>query len=417
MLIKYKGDLKMNVLIFCANWNNRGDESAIRAMIDELVERYPNANFRFQCNQPMDYFPYDNIEHVTMFPKPNGRSKIELILYYISIFSAGRIRLLDNGFNMSMRNMIQTIDWADIAIYAPGGPNIGDNFRQYVMIDLMEIMYLRKTPYVFYAPSMGPFSKHKKRIVKMLKRAKLVTFRESISQEYVKKLDSSIISQVTLDSAFQHQIDTCRYEQQYEEYTDLRNFIESHEKVVGITISDLLWHRNFKAENSIEFQIRESFEEFIRYLINEGYAIIFIPQLFGANSDKEYMARFSMGDCFIVDDCHDCYFQQYLISKLYAVVGMRYHSNIFSAKMGTPFISVAYEQKMTGFMEKAGLLDYCIDIKELSYKKLQEKFLLLTNSYFQYKPDLALKKVKFMKESLKTTNLLCEVIDELDLNR
>ena len=41
-----------------------------------------------------------------------------------------------------------------------------------------------------------------------------------------------------------------------------------------------------------------------------------------------------------MDDMHDCYFQQYIISLIKAVVGMRYHSNIFSAKMGTPFVSV-----------------------------------------------------------------------------
>ena len=42
-------------------------------------------------------------------------------------------------------------------------------------------------------------------------------------------------------------------------------------------------------------------------------------------------------DTFMIDafsEERDTYFQQYVIGKLYAVVGMRYHSNIFSAKMG-----------------------------------------------------------------------------------
>ena len=64
----------------------------------------------------------------------------------------------------------------------------------------------------------------------------------------------------------------------------------------------------------------------------------------------------------------DTYFQQYVIGKLYAVVGMRYHSNIFSAKMGIPFVSVSYEQKMKGFMQSIGLSEYCIDLNELSEK-------------------------------------------------
>ena len=44
----------------------------------------------------------------------------------------------------------------------------------------------------------------------------------------------------------------------------------------------------------------------------------------------------------------------------YAIIGMRYHSNIFSAKAGTPFISISYEQKMAGFMNKMNLEKYCI---------------------------------------------------------
>ena len=84
------------------------------------------------------------------------------------------------------------------------------------------------------------------------------------------------------------------------------------------------------------------------------------------------------------DDRYDSYFQQYVIGQLYAVVGMRYHSNIFSAKMGTPFISVSYEQKMTGFMEKMELSRYCIGIKDLSAELLAEKFELLEQEHDSY---------------------------------
>lgn len=113
-----------------------------------------------------------------------------------------------------------------------------------------------------------------------------------------------------------------------------------------------------------------------------------------------------------MDDVHDCFFQQYVIKKMYAVIGMRYHSNIFSAKMGTPFISITYEQKMKGFMEKADLMDYCIDIRELSYEILLERFQKLISNYDVYKGYLYHKKTEFKEESHRTTEIVEEVINE-----
>ena len=113
-----------------------------------------------------------------------------------------------------------------------------------------------------------------------------------------------------------------------------------------------------------------------------------------------------------MSDKYDCYFQQYVISRIKAVVGMRYHSNIFSAKMGTPFVSVSYEQKMQGFMKKAGLLEYCLPIRELSADNLHDKFENMMANYDKYKSILAIKKNEFKKEASRTTELICQVLNK-----
>lgn len=61
---------------------------------------------------------------------------------------------------------------------------------------------------------------------------------------------------------------------------------------------------------------------------------MFIPQLYGNGNDYDLMRTFccDTNDYFVVtasDERYDTYFQQYLIGQLYAVIGMRYHSNIF----------------------------------------------------------------------------------------
>lgn len=124
------------------------------------------------------------------------------------------------------------------------------------------------------------------------------------------------------------------------------------------------------------------------------------------------MKSFAIQNCYVMSDKYDCYFQQFIISKIKAVVGMRYHSNIFSAKMGTPFVSVSYEQKMQGFMKKAGLLEYCLPISELSANSLSNKFEGMMSNYDEYKSLLAIKKAEFKKESSKTTELVCQILNK-----
>ena len=146
-----------------------------------------------------------------------------------------------------------------------------------------------------------------------------------------------------------------------------------------MTITDLLWHPVYSKNPAISKKIHDVFHEFLSSLTKAGYGVVFIPQLYGNGNDYDLMRTFccDTNDYFVVtasDERYDTYFQQYLIGQLYAVIGMRYHSNIFSAKMGTPFISISYEQKMKGFMEKMNLAEYCIDLKTLSKDTIENRF-------------------------------------------
>lgn len=173
----------------------------------------------------------------------------------------------------------------------------------------------------------------------------------------------------------------------------------------------------YSKDPSIANNIRNVFQGFLSSLTKAGYGVVFIPQLYGKGNDYDLMRKFcyNINDYYVVtasDERYDTYFQQYLIGQLYAVIGMRYHSNIFSAKMGTPFISISYEQKMKGFMEKMNLTDYCIDLKCLSQGDLENRFRNLINHYDQYKEFLCYKH-RFMKaEAHKTTDILEMVLAE-----
>lgn len=402
----------LNILIINCHWDNRGDEAAIRAMIDEIATIYPEAHFFIQrASGVFKSFPLrKNMRLVPAFP---GRYK-QLPFDILASLTNGKVCLLKN--EKIFYKILQT---ADIVIHAPGGPSIGDIYLRQERKKLWRLMLVRQSgvPYVFYAPSMGPFHNRFRNIFrrKVLKDSSLICLREELSQKMVKEFIPEANPIVTLDSAFQHDINLKTNQKLLERYTDLSDFITS-DKVIGITITDLQWNSLYKGKVEIAEQIRNVFTVFIEGVIKEGYRVLLIPQLFESSNDYDYMKSYAVNkNIFVMSDEYDCYFQQYIISKLKAVIGMRYHSNIFSAKMGTPFISISYEQKMLGFMQKAGLMDYCIDINELSIDRLNERFRHLIDNYEIYRNLLDNKKKEFKRQSHMTTELVVNILDKENL--
>ncbi len=401
----------MKITVIHCHWNNRGDEAAIRAMVDELHSIYKDSVINVQIlvkEVLQNPFTDDNIRvNNTEFPK--RRNTID---YWIAYFTKGRIAILDNT-----RDFINMIKDSDIVLHGPGGPSIGDIYlldeMKYLRrLDLIRRMGIR---YAFYAPSMGPFRIDDKRRNALRKRvlegAEVIYLRETQSEAFLKQfgIDSYKIH-VSLDSAFQHFADEKKYDEQLSQYSELKEFLGSYEKVVGITTTNLKWHPVHGKKAEMKDLIKDSFTSLIDYFRKNNIGVVFIPQLFGMPHDLKYMASFAKDNCFVIDDVHDCYFQQYVISKLYAVIGMRYHSNIFSAKMGTPFISISYEQKMAGFMAVSGLEEYCINVDELSEERLIEKFELLERNYESYKNALKDKKQEWVSRSHETTEAVCKIL-------
>lgn len=400
----------MKIVIINCHWDNRGDEAAIRAMIDELRVKYPSADIYVQ-RALGEFGSFPENEHVKVLPPFPIGGKKRRIQEQISIETKGKINLTSGA-----KAFYKAINGADIVLHAPGGPSIGDIYMPQETIKLRRLLAVKKAgvPYVFYAPSMGPFKNAERNPVRkeILEGASLICLREDISAKMVKEFVPLTNPIVTLDSAFQHDIDINENEKKFNEYTELKDFVGNGQNVIGITITDLQWNSLYKGDGKTKENIRETFTEFIKKITGVGYKVLFIPQLFSEANDYVYMKSFAIQNCYVMSDKYDCYFQQFIISKIKAVVGMRYHSNIFSAKMGTPFVSVSYEQKMQGFMKKAGLLEYCLPISELSANSLSNKFEGMMSNYDEYKSLLAIKKAEFKKESSKTTELVCQILNK-----
>lgn len=402
----------MNILIIHAHTANRGDEAAVKAMADELLLEYPKANITISLTGVTKYpnMP-DQVRLIDRFPKV--RARLEQLEFFAAIPTKGRF-----VFTKSGKEFMDAVRKADLVIHAPGGPSIGDIYYKVEILYLWCLDLIRKkgVKYMFYAPSMGPFKlvRRNKLRRKILLGAEKVIVRDPISLQYVRDFVPEVNAVQTLDSALQHDIDMGVNEKKYMGYTSLKSFVDSHERCIGITITDLLWHPMYK-DHKVVKNLPSIFSGLIAEKVEEGYGIIFIPQLYGAGNDTNVMTQYMKAQhTFMVDpgsEEYDAYFQQYVISKLYAVIGMRYHSNIFSAKMGTPFVSISYEQKMKGFMQSIGRMDYCIGIEDLSLTLLKEKYHMLEKNYGDYKKSLKTLHPIMKEEAYQSTQAVMDILE------
>ena len=401
----------MKIFIINAHWYNRGDEAALRAMVDELVLTYPNAEIKIHMIGSGEFFPYKGKVSLTSGLCPAG-GRIKWIDFWTRYITGGRL-----GFRKESLDFYNEIKASDIVLHGPGGPAIGDIYiaNEFEYLARYLLVQRARKPYAFFAPSMGPFKKKKNNFYrrKILEGASLITVREPISAKYLKEYGIKNPVYVTMDSAFQHPIDEEKYSKQFADDLELTRFISRFDKVVGITITDLMWNPKYKGNDDIKENIISTFKAVVYELTNRGYGVLFIPQLFGICNDADFMGSFANKECYVlpVTQKNDCYYQQFVIGKMYAVIGMRYHSNIFAAKMGTPFISVSYEQKMSGFMKIAELDKYCIDINDLSEKSVMETFDNLCEHYNEYKQDLQSRKSIWQRKAHETTDKVIDIID------
>ena len=401
-----------NILIIHAHTENRGDEAAVKAMIAAIKEKEPDANICISYNGPTFYPNMNNVKEICRFPKI--ASKLAQLDFFLILMTKGKLSVTKEG-----REFINEVKKADIVLHAPGGPSIGDIYEEFEWLYLKRLHLIKKmgVHYMFYEPSMGPFKSEKRNKQRkiILQGAEKIVLRDPISLKYVNEFLGENKALLALDSAFQNNIDENIYGKLFDGYKELNDFMAMHKKCIGITITDLLWHPKHRNNKTLLSKIEESFKKNIEKLTSEGYGIVFIPQLYGKQDDEKLMNGYRINEnCFTItskSEKYDSQFQQYVISKLYAVIGMRYHSNIFSAKQCTPFISISYEQKMRGFMKESGLEEYCIDIDELNDSVLEEKFEYLVDTYDDYLDKLKILKPEFKNKSHITTDELFKTLN------
>lgn len=397
----------MHIVIPNAHWSNRGDEAAHRALWEELQRLYPGCRITvmFKDRKPVSWFP--DMERMDYFS-----CQFKAASWDIGLTALTRGRL---GKDPLLKKAVRTLASADLIVYPPGGSVINDRFfwskqLEYLVPFLCARLY--GTPLFVAAPSIGPFDPKPARRIRswLLKTPRVFCVREGTSRDYLADIGIRENVHVTMDLAFMNDVDAEANRRKLErQYPDLSRFLNTHDRVIGLTISDFKWHVKLGKDTALRERVEASFRQFIEALTVQGHGVLLIPQLFGNQNDADYLKTFVNGPhTLVMSDEPDTYFQQYVISRLYAVVGMRYHCNIFAAKMGVPFVAVAYEEKMTGFLDLAGLSDYGLPLEAVTFERLQNTFRRLETHHDALRERLAGAREEWKRRARRTVELLAE---------
>ena len=99
-----------------------------------------------------------------------------------------------------------------------------------------------------------------------------------------------------------------------------------------------------------------------------GHTLVLLPQTYRSLiNDYGYFRRLAERAAgkpvLVIDEDQSSDVQQKIIAGARMVIGERYHSVVFAINNRTPFVSLSYEHKMTGLLEKLGLTERSVDVQ------------------------------------------------------
>ena len=237
--IKLAKDCK-HVSIVNAHWSNRGDEAALRPIINDIFKKNPDTyvTVAFKDRQEVKQFPYwGRIRHFSAQFLPDDLKDI-----YSCIECDGQSKF------ENMKQIYDEIKKSDLVIYSPGGAVISDTFWWRKQLEyFFPIICANElnVPVIIAAPSIGPFNgdeEHNSLRKKWLNAVEEIIVREKISAGYLKSIGVKDNVVATIDTAFYDNPDTVVNEKQFLLDSGLHSFFKTYKKIVGITLSDFSWH-------------------------------------------------------------------------------------------------------------------------------------------------------------------------------
>lgn len=354
----------MKILVVNQPLNNRGDESAHKALIRTLSSKLPNSTitvlFVDGNSDSINQFAVDlpNVRYINVKPLPLYRrfslSAMKKGQYYLWYMHPTTIKLM---------MLYRRADWV---ICAPGGICMG-GFQNWGHLYFLKMAQHLKKKIAYYGRSIGPFPTEtednklfKKLSLDILHYCSYISLRDSKSEEIAKEIGIDYIS--TVDTAF---LDSPIVEIPQV----LKNSIG--ENYVVFVPNLLIWH--FAYKNRISKETVLKFYSLVFKEIIEKWPkarVIMLPQTFNYGNYEgddilffyDLQAYINDDRLIVISDRYSSDIQQTIIASSLAIIGARYHSIVFAINNAVPFVALSYEHKISGLLKTLGAQESIVDL-------------------------------------------------------
>lgn len=320
-------------------FNNTGDEAILKSMVRAFKEKIPQVKIAVLSHNPLQTSQTYKVKAINRL----HLIKIIRCLRNVNLFISGGGGLLQDS--------------------------TGKGWSILYYLGLILITKTVKVPVMIYAQGIGPINKKiNKLLIKwILNKVNLITVRDNHSKKLLNNLGVSGPSiYVNSDPVFllkkkniNHIIDNHPY---------IQNLINSDNRpLIGISV------REYKSNGSDSKRI---FAQAADYLIENYQAkIIFFPFQFDEDVHiNEEILSLMKNKAEVLKIKLEPEELLSVLSQLSLVVGVRFHSIVFSSMANIPFIAFNYDPKVRYFVEDLGLSELLLEIDEdTSLKNFQEK--------------------------------------------
>lgn len=400
-----------HILIVNQHGENRGDEAAMRAMVNAFVERLGNVRFTI-----LHQFRNRDL-------RPALDAPVEWYPLVLSPFEAAHLALLALGRRIGLRlplgrgtasRICAAYDSADLVVSAPGGPYFGDIYANHELVHWYFVFLgkLFSRPMVLYATSAGPF---RSRFLNPVRRWLFPTFdvvcvREEVSAGFLHELLPALQVRVTADSALQRPPSP-----RATPVVGLNNPL-----LVAVSVREQVFP---DSTNTAALKRRQAYyldvlKAAILHIAKRRPAkFLLFPQLYGgSHCDVEFLRSFAADlpreiEHELVDPNADADEQQCLIATADLCIASRYHPQIFAAAAGIPGICISYEHKMVGFMRQLGLERFTFPVETLDKQAILEALDELLENLEAISEQLLRETARLRKDAARTTELAVELLD------
>ena len=320
-------------------FNNTGDEAILKSMVRAFKEKIPQVKIAVLSHNPLQTSQTYKVKAINRL----HLIKIIRCLRNVNLFISGGGGLLQDS--------------------------TGKGWSILYYLGLILITKTVKVPVMIYAQGIGPINKKiNKLLIKwILNKVNLITVRDNHSKKLLNNLGVSGPSiYVNSDPVFllkkkniNHIIDNHPY---------IQKLINSDNRpLIGISV------RECKSNGSDSKRI---FAQAADYLIENYQAkIIFLPFQFDEDVHiNEEILSLMKNKAEVLKIKLEPEELLSVLSQLSLVVGVRFHSIVFSSMANIPFIAFNYDPKVRYFVEDLGLSELLLEIDEdTSLKNFQEK--------------------------------------------